>query len=217
MQNHLSLQSPDRFGLSSFADLLPKRPPMICEDPGSFEGFRDGMMQSLTPFTPYECVIAENLVAIEWDLLQHRRMRDASIRASVREALIEAVIKIEQDKHEAALDDAWAEYVEDGGDEEADWKEPFAFDEDAAREAADALAARATSPDPELRSRAYNEILELGLSTDDLIVEAHRGLYSEAERHDKKTQDLERRRRDVKKDYDALQRTRPIYAEVIDG
>lgn len=28
-------------------------------------------MRALVPFTPKECVIAEKLIAIEWELLQH--------------------------------------------------------------------------------------------------------------------------------------------------
>ena len=43
------------------------------------------MMLELAPATPYECVIAENLVALEWEMLQHRRMRNACIREVTRE------------------------------------------------------------------------------------------------------------------------------------
>lgn len=61
-----NLPDPLRFNLASFAELLPARDPVIGEAPGSFGGFRQGMLQSLGPATPYECVIAENLVQIEW-------------------------------------------------------------------------------------------------------------------------------------------------------
>lgn len=37
------------------------------------------MMRSLTSIPLYERVIAQNLITIEWELLQHRRMRDAGL------------------------------------------------------------------------------------------------------------------------------------------
>ena len=55
MSNDLSPPSPDRFGLVSFSELLPPRDPIIGEDPGSFDGFHEGMMASLTPITPSFC------------------------------------------------------------------------------------------------------------------------------------------------------------------
>jgi len=39
--------------------------------------FHAGLTQSLAPATPYEAVLAESLISIEWELLQHRRMHEA--------------------------------------------------------------------------------------------------------------------------------------------
>lgn len=47
-----NLPDPLRFNLTHFAELLPRRDPMVGEDPGSFEGFRVGLLQSLKPATP---------------------------------------------------------------------------------------------------------------------------------------------------------------------
>lgn len=52
MSKDLALPSPERFGLSSFAELLPAREPIIGEGPGSFADFREGMMRAFLPFTP---------------------------------------------------------------------------------------------------------------------------------------------------------------------
>ena len=87
MSQDLPSTPPTAFGLERFADLLPARDPIPGEDPGSFETFHAAMMASLVPFTPYECVIGENLVAIEWELAQHRRMRDAGLRDIIRSDL----------------------------------------------------------------------------------------------------------------------------------
>ena len=61
MTTDLTPPDPARFSLTSFADLPPSRAPIIGEDPGSFEGFHAGMMQSLLPVTPYESVHAAKL------------------------------------------------------------------------------------------------------------------------------------------------------------
>ena len=106
------------------------------------------MMQSLAPVTPYEGVIAENLIAIEWELLQHRRMRDAGLRMIIRDHIRRAVIKREEAAFEAALEEAWEAHEEAGGTDD-DWEEPFSFDKQAAKDMGDALADRAEPARPE--------------------------------------------------------------------
>lgn len=216
MSNDLSPPIPERFGLSSFSELLPARDPIIGEDPGSFAGFHDAMMASLAPMTPYEAVVAENLIAIEWELLQHRRMRDACLRSEIHAAVRKAVVARERAKHDADLDAAWETFIADGGDEE-EWEYPFELDREAAEELGDDLAKRATSRDPDTQSEAYAEIQNLGLAPIDLMSEAYRGFNRPAIRHDEKLQELERRRREVKRDYDGLQRARPIEGAIVEG
>lgn len=210
-----TLPDPRRFNLASFADLLPRREPIIGEDPGSFDSFRIGLVQSLNPATPYECVIAENLVQIEWELLQHRAMREACLLRLIRPAIAKAVRGQKRHEHSLAMDEAWDDYIEKGGAED-DWEEPYEFDEEAADEAASGLVDRATSSDPQVQAAAYAEISSLGLSPLELLSEAHRGTLNEgyraddsAEYHDTKIRELERRRREVKRDYDQLRQSRP--------
>src|SRR6056297_2140413 len=118
MPQDLPITPPTAFGLKSFADLLPTRDPIPGEDPGSFQTFHAAMMASLGPATPHECVIAENLVAIEWELAQHRRMRDAGLRNIMRQAICNAVVRQKDAEHDAMLDAAWDRHVEAGGGEE---------------------------------------------------------------------------------------------------
>jgi hypothetical protein len=216
MSKDLALPSPARFGLASFAELLPAREPIIGEAPSSFAGFREGMMRALIPFTPYECVIAENLIAIEWELLQHRRMRLASLRKEIQAVVCTAIIKREQERHDEALDAAWDKYIAAGGDEDK-WEDPFTFDEAAARKKADDLATRVTSPDPDVQTTAQDEMLELGLEPLQLMSDAYLKSNTPAVKHDLKVQQLEGRQREVKRDYDLLQKTRPVDGEIIDG
>lgn len=215
MSKDLALPNPERFGMASFAELLPAREPIIGEAPSSFAGFREGMMRALFPFTPYVCVIAENLIAIEWELLQHRRMRLASLRKEIQAVVCTAVIKREQERYDDAIDALWDKYIAAGGDKDS-WVDAYPFDEAAALTLADDLAKRVTSPDADVQTKAQDEMLELGLEPLQLMSDAYLS-NGPAVKHDNRVQKLEGRRRDVKRDYDALQKTRPVDAEIIDG
>jgi hypothetical protein len=68
-------------------------------------------------------------------LLQHRRMRDAGLRDTIRETIRSAVMERESDKHDVELYAAWGAFSDAGGAED-DWEEPFEFDEAAAQELA---------------------------------------------------------------------------------
>lgn len=214
MPQDLPVKSPTAFGLDSFADLLPIRDPIPGEDPGSFATFHVAMVASLGPATPYECVIAENLVAIEWELVQHRRMRDAGLRDIIRQAICKAVVRQKDAEHDAELDEAWEQHVAAGGDED-DW-EPTRFDRDAAEAAGGDLAARAMSRDLDTQARAYEEVSALGMDPVAIMGEAYRSHDRSVTQHDNRLRELEGRRREVKRDFDALQRARPVEATVIE-
>ena len=216
MTTDLTPPDPARFDLASFADLLPSRAPIIGEDPGSFDGFHNGMMQSLLPMTPYEGVIAENLIAIEWELLQHRRMRDAGLRSVVRNHVSKAVVKREEAAHDAKLDEAWDAHKAEGGTED-DWENPFAFDREAAQAAGQTLAQNAVSRDPDTFHAACAEIEGMGLDVVELMSEAYVGYKTAVTKHEDKLPELERRRREVMRDFEALQKTRPVAGKIIEG
>lgn len=206
-----TLPDPQRFNLESFAAILPERETIVGEDPLSWEAFHASMLESLNPGTPYEAVIAENLIAIEWELLQHRSMRDATLRKAIRQAIRTAVANA-----------------------------------NAAPAIAEDLDERAVSTDKAIRNYAYQQIKELGMEPIDLMAEAYRGALSaspdpqetiesfdplapgpivahgptppdtSAEYHDEKIRQLERRRREVKRDFDQLQQSRPDEGAIIE-
>lgn len=208
MNKKLKTPDPRDFNLESFGDLVSGKLSIVGEDAGTFEAFRSGLLTSLTPMTPYECVVAENLIAIEWELLQQRRMR-ASIRSALLQSLEYAVRASWKAEYEESLDRLWVDHVSQCGSQD-DFEINEAFDEVGAIDAAKDLFARATSKDPTQRKDAYSEITELGSEPLDLMARGYRGNSNNAELHDQKVQNLERRRREVKRDLDDLQRARPI-------
>lgn len=216
MPNDLISPDAGRFGLTSFADILPARDLIVGEDPGSFDGFHGGMMQSLAPITPYECVVAENLIAIEWELLQHRRMRDAGLRQHIRKIIRSAVVERQKHLYETELDAVWEAHLAAGGTE-GNFEVPVRFDRTAAEATGDDLARRAVSRERDAQERAYAEITELGLEPLEVMGEAYRSTDRSITRHDQQLPELERRRREVKRDFDMLQRARPLEAEVTEG
>jgi hypothetical protein len=213
MSKDLTTPDPRDFGLASFTDLLSSRPPIPGEEPGGFQAFRGGLLASLTPMTPYECVVAESLTAIEWELHQRRRLREHALRKNLSEAITKAAIRrieaIHDDAVEDALDAAWETHVEAGGDED-DWEDPYPFDRMAASERVASLVEGILAPDAGQQAEAQRALAELGVPLLDLMGEAYAETHGQATRHDAKAQELERRRREVLRDYAALQRARPI-------
>ncbi|MDF3362843.1 hypothetical protein HLM50_17480 [Sulfitobacter sp. Ks41] len=143
-------------------------------------------------------------------------MRDVGLRAIIREAIKQAVIVREKAAHEALLDEHFDKHQVAGGAED-DWEEPFAFDRSAAEATAHELSVRALSRDPSDIAAATEKIDAMGLNVVELMGEAYSGRSRQVGYHDGKLQELERRRRDVKRDFDQLQRGRPVDAGMIEG
>ena len=216
MPNDLTPPNPAQFNLSSFADLLPDRDPIVGEEPGTFDGFREGMMQSLLPFTPYESVLAENLISIEWELLQRRHMRDVALRQFICKTIKDAFIRRQKLLFKSEINRLWDAHLAAGGSGE-DWQDPIRFNYDAANVEGAELARRAVSTDLSEQELAYAEITDLGLEPVEVMSEAYRSHDRSITVHDQKLPELERRRREVKRDFDMLQRSRPIQVEIIEG
>jgi hypothetical protein len=213
VSKHLQNRKPAEFGFERFSDLLSSRPTLPGEDLGCFEALRAGIISSLAPVTPYECVIAESLVAIEWELLQRRRMRELSLTKKIRGNFMAAAIIKAEAMHDAAVDEErdrhWDAFIEDGGEED-EWQDPHPFDKAREWERISAIFDAATSLEPAVREEALKTIEDMGLSLEAAMAHAYADAEGDAPRHDTKVQELERRRREVMRDYDAILRARPI-------
>ena len=75
-------------------ELLGLVPPLRLlpdEDANSYEALREALLRDLSPSTPYEHVLAENLVTIEWEAVRYRKRRDDLLIASARDLAAFAV------------------------------------------------------------------------------------------------------------------------------
>jgi len=198
MPNAATRIDPAQFNLTSFADLLAGRDVIVGEVPGSYAAFETHMLSSLAPMLPYECVIAQDIVAMSWELLQHKRMRNNGLRQLIHREIVAAVVASEQAKPASAGKTGAGKGVRTG------------FDAAAAQAAGEALATQAVSTDPDVQTAAFAQITALGMEPLALMSAAYRMSDYAVEYHDRKIQELERRRREMKRDYDVLQNTRPL-------
>ena len=63
------------------------------EDPETHLALRDAILLDLMPGTPYEHILAEQLVTLECEALRHRRMRDSLLMAEYRDQSVGAFQK----------------------------------------------------------------------------------------------------------------------------
>lgn len=141
---------------------------------------------------------------------------NAGLRRVIRNSIRNAVIRRERVNHQVALEEAFDAHVSRGGSS-YNWEEPFSFNEDSAEEKADALASKAEPSRPQEFAAARAEIEELGLTPVELMGDAYQSSSRIVSKHEEKLQELERRRREVQRDFDALQKARPAAPDTIDG
>jgi hypothetical protein len=215
MSNKLMPPDPREYGLTSFAELLGAREPIIGETTLPFVHFRDGLLAVLEPATPYEYVVAENLVDIEWQLYQQRRMRHAAQCDETRDAVVKAVVAREEDAFDSTYYEAHKAWKEAGNKEEDFHFDDF--DRATAHEMGEALASRLVSVSTETSSQAEQELTALGMDAVSLMAEIYQQHSYTLAQFEDRIADLERRRRQVRADLDALQAARSRQPQVIDG
>lgn len=213
MPDDLARSNPADFGLTSFRDLLPKRAPFPGEHVTLFAPFRQQLLEALEPVTPYECVLADGIVELEWELQQHRRMRDAAIRKVLAGLIRDAWRKVLSLRHEDVLDAEWEEWIKAGKKEAEFVSRPI--DKEQADFEALQMSQRAVADDVEVAAAAHAECAAAGISLISLLSDAHTGHKPEYRFHEEKLIDLENRRRRLMADYRGLQDNRAMSARVV--
>ena len=67
------------FGSLAINDLLPERPALIGEFSLAYEAFREATIADLAPVTRYEYLQAQQLVDLNWAILQAKASADAEL------------------------------------------------------------------------------------------------------------------------------------------
>ena len=214
MTNELSPLDPERFGLSSFADLLSPKGPLFGEDWDAFETLHDALYVSLAPITAYEATMAESLIAIEWELVERRKMRRDSLQEHIKQMIVAAYLKSAKESFAGEEREALEKHVEEGGSAQ-NWSYGYYLNEDYVKDEGRDLAERALSKNPKERKEALKEIEELDIDFELALGTAYANQHGSAFAHEEAVKDLEKRRREVMRDYEALQRMRPIAVEVV--
>ena len=97
MQNKQHLV-PSDFGLNSFQELIYQPPQHVGDNLDDLDAFRDALLNDLTPIRPHEVVMAENIIMIEWEIVQIVIQKRQIARAELFDEIIRHYVKTAEDK-----------------------------------------------------------------------------------------------------------------------
>lgn len=201
-------------GVQNFAELVARRPAIFGEDPGSYEMFQAQLLQTLAPMDAYEYALATELIDISWEIIQARHVKATEMRLTLREKIYDAVKSYFYGQYNRQADAEWAAHIAAGGTED-DWEQTVTYDSPTRSEQAQELAERATALDKLTASQAHAELIEMEI---DQSVILHKTYFeystrNKLDRLEERQKILERRRRELERDFRRLQDRRPIEGE----
>ena len=149
------------------------------EDPQTYDSFRRSLLSELAPATPYEHVLADNLVTIEWEAARYRRTRDQLVLVKARDITVKLLSSTDE---VGALMGA----------------------SDHHRRLGQALVAGG----PDQRAEVETALQAIGRSTTEVMVRAFEEARSHLVYIESWLADVEKRRRRLRQDYDDLRASR---------
>ena len=166
--------------------------------------------------TAHECVLAENIITLEWEISQLTRAMRASVRRGVEQDIQSHIINKHKGIYNAEMGKLCKEHQPASGqlfdfnlilgDQ---FEEPYEFDPIPAETEAEDLIQRLYSKEPEIKKCAHDDLSVTFKHAEDILADQYkRGNVFQT--HSDRIGTLEERRRDLKKDYDRLQQFRPI-------
>lgn len=198
------------YGLASFLDLLPQRTPLLGQCATSYERFKLAHLRDLHPTTALQTTVAENLIANEWDLQQLRRMLDRERAHRLGSSIKKAAYLALQQAHEDKLDAEFHKWVSAGNDPD-EWKgEPF--DESDAKADALELGRQALSTDPDELAKLEAKLAAMEVDVVYLMAQVNIHVSVTAQNLAVQIRNLEKLRREITADFDALQKASPVRA-----
>ncbi len=166
------------------SDLIQSTQFFPDEDKTTYQALREMLFSDLAPVTPYEHVIAQNLVDLEWEAMRHRRFRDQLILSEYKKVAVELL-----GKSDGPLDFSLGPSI-----------------------AARTLAHDLVSSDTEVRAAAEQQLTNRNISPSEVLAKSYQKRSKDLEPHDRKLAEVEVRRRRLREDYERLKAStaRPI-------
>lgn len=201
-------------GITNFAELVARRPAIFGEDPGSYEMFQAQLIQTLAPVDQYEYALAAEIVDISWEIIQARHVKTTQMRITLTDKIFKAVQDHCKEEYGKQFDAEWEAHEAAGGDEDS-FEAKVKFDPGTWSEQADDLAERATTLDKVTATQAHAELVALGIDPSVILYEAYfdPSTRNKLDRLEERQKILERRRRELERDFRRLQDRRPIEGE----
>jgi N12 class adenine-specific DNA methylase len=197
----------------SVNDLLPERPAIIGEFSPAYEAFRVATLSDLAPVTQYEFLQAQQLVDLNWSILQLKASSDVELSTSMERNMGRLIDNKLEGNAESESRRQLNEYLKAGGDED-EFEDNVNWDGmDAQR---DGIVERLKASDLDLRGQAFVEANALGVDPR-LVLSAQLLKNVNYRRHIDKLPDLERRARLLSAEYREIQKARPIEVVSVSG
>ena len=155
------------------------------EDPETHRALRDALFLNLMPATPYERILAEQLVTLEWEALRHRRLRDSLLMAEYRDQSV-------------------------GVFQEGDVGRISSYRRN---ERAKDMAFNLVSTDENRRTEAMQALEVAEIMPSEILAKAYKALARDLDLHERHIAEIEVRRRKLRDDYDRLKTTRALPVE----
>lgn len=154
------------------------------EDPETHAALRDAILLDLTPGTPYERILAEQLVTLEWEALRHRRMRDSLLLAEYRDQSV----GVFQEGKVGRI----------GSYRRNERANEMAFD--------------LVSTNKDRRTEAMQALEDAQITPSEIVAKAYTALAKDLQPHERHIAAIEGRRRKLRGDFERLKaaRARPI-------
>ena len=154
------------------------------EDPETHAALRDAILLDLTPGTPCERILAEQLVTLEWEALRHRRMRDSLLLAEYRDQSV----GVFQNREVGRI----------GSHRRNERANEMAFD--------------LVSTNKDRRTEAMQALEDAQITPSEIVAKAYTALAKDLQPHERHIAAIEGRRRKLRGDFERLKaaRARPI-------
>ena len=197
----------------SVNDLLPERPAIIGEFSPAYEAFRVATLSDLAPVTQYEFLQAQQLVDLNWSILQLKSSSDVELSTSMERNMGRLIDNKLEGNAESESRRQLNQYLAAGGDED-EFEDNVDWDGmDAQR---DGIVEGLKSTDPDRRGQAFVEANALGVDPR-LVLSAQLLKNVNYRRHIDKLPDLEKRARLLSAEYREIQKARPIEVVSVSG